>query len=183
MSQTTNQQIFNNISSNAFFKSQKEASNIFKKIQLFENAIGYDLDTEGFIVLHKGHQPAAIVAELPALLVIKRYGHAIEMLDESYSSGKEPDVRIDGLKYFDIRRIAHATRLAKRVDRDFQGVIQKGCKRIILHIDQSVNKSMVINALKDATKRRKGIIEVWLIFQNQLHYLDREVILKGNFIK
>ena len=183
MSQTTNQQIFNNIPSNAFFKSQKEASNIFKKIQLFENAIGYDLDTEGFIVLHKGHQPAAIVAELPALLVIKRYGHAIEMLDESYSSGKEPDVRIDGLKYFDIRQINHAKNLRNRMDKNFQGVVNKGCSNIIIDIVQNFDKNQVMNVIRDATKRNNGIKEIWLVYKNELYCLTRYLALNGGYIK
>ncbi len=70
---TKNEQSFENFEKDNYFKSNTiEALKRFKSLINYPSALGYDSDSNGFIVLHKGHQSGAIDFEMPVCLLLKK---------------------------------------------------------------------------------------------------------------
>ena len=59
-----NQQRFEEYSYSLYFKSNKTAINRFKCLERFVNALGFDEDSGGFIILHKTINPVVLKMKL-----------------------------------------------------------------------------------------------------------------------
>ena len=80
---TQNKHYFDNFSNTDYYKQNNlEAIKHFKSLPKFPNALGYDITSDGFIVIHKGHQSGALDFEIPACLILKDAGYAIELIEE-----------------------------------------------------------------------------------------------------
>ena len=65
-----------------YFKENSTAIGNFRSLLKFEEALGYDHKSGGFIVLHKHHSPSGIEDELPVCQVLKSQGFCVELVAE-----------------------------------------------------------------------------------------------------
>ena len=79
---TAHKLLFENLNA-THYTSAKEAVieyRIFK--HQFRTVLGYDEKTDGFVALQQGHQPGALLDELPTVAILKNNGHAVVLLNE-----------------------------------------------------------------------------------------------------
>ena len=79
----TNQSIFEAFDKNEYFTVQSEARYVFKILNLYAYAVGYDSDSHGYLVIHKGHSQGGLNDEIEAVLLLKQIGLGIALNDES----------------------------------------------------------------------------------------------------
>jgi hypothetical protein len=93
---TTNEQLFENLDDNHYTSARAA----IKEYSVFENdfqdVLGYNLLTGGSVALQKGHQPKALLDELPTAAILKSNGHTVILIDET-GKGKQLDCTIDGV--------------------------------------------------------------------------------------
>ena len=114
----TNKQKFDEYSDAIYFKSNEKAVKHFKEIKKFEQALGFDYDSGGFLILHKKHKPSGIVDEIPVCLVLKKLGFDILLIEEK-DNDKSVDVEISEFA-FEIKRLVRAENFRKAMLRHFQ---------------------------------------------------------------
>jgi hypothetical protein len=127
-----NQLIFQKIDKNNFFISNQDAFHVFKVLTFYKNALGYDGESDGFFVLHKGHSQGSLNDEIEAVLLLKQSGFGVFLNDESQNTGLEADVTLDGFIY-DIKRMRNAENPRRRILKNFEDTLRKGATGIILH--------------------------------------------------
>ncbi|MEQ1747659.1 MAG: hypothetical protein ABMA02_19680 [Saprospiraceae bacterium] len=174
----SNQQIFEEVSGEAYFKSNHDASKKIKDIICFPDILGYDPETKGFVVLHKNHSPSAILDEMPACQLLKNFGMGVFLLDETIGIFV-PDALIE-TRYFEIKRLHRAKNINGAVHSHFRNTYKKA-PNLVLHIDQVVNSNSLRTAIILATKLHSDIRSVWVIYSEGLWRLDRKIILRGTF--
>ena len=122
-----------------------------------------------------GHSPSAFEQEIPACLVLKKYGFRV-ILDDETAERATADAWIDHEK-FEIKQVAKAHNFKNAVAWQFRTAYKK-TRRLLLHVAQKANGEQVRRALFLASKRYPIDI-VWVIFEGKLYRFDRHSILKG----
>jgi hypothetical protein len=138
---TKNEQLFDNLDEKHYISAIDAVVEyrVFKR--QFEDVLGYDEKTDGFVALQKGHQPGALFDELPIVSVLKNYGHAVVLTDES-GTGKHVDCTIDDIPS-EIKLVVTFT--LRSFKEDFYSAYKKNAKRIVLKIlDDFVREDLII---------------------------------------
>ncbi len=106
MAKETNIDFFEALPDTEYFKDNKRASQKFRNIEAFANALGLDMDTSGFIALHHKHVDLALLQELPVCIILKNAGYGVVLMNEE-GIHQKADAQIDG-QLFEIKRISKA---------------------------------------------------------------------------
>ena len=173
-----NQQRFEEYSYSLYFKSNSTAINRFKCLERFANALGFDKDSGGFIILHKNHKPGGLENEIETCLILKNAGLGVVLVEE-FENEKSVDVQIDG-KIFEIKQILSRDNLRKCILRHFQRTYLK-TDNLILHIVQPIHENQLKGYIKEAAEMFPSIKRVWLIYRKQLRQLDRKKMLERKY--
>lgn len=125
--------------------------------------------SNGFLALQKGHQPHALVYELPLALILKNEGHAVILLDES-GKGKQVDATIDAV-LFEMKDMSHTVNYFERLKKNLRETLKKGCKNIVISIKgntsiESINAILHRLAHQPETKH---IDNIWFSFEGELY--------------
>ena len=126
-----NQQLFEEYSHVFYCKANKEAINRFKCLERFPDALGFDIESGGFIILHKNHKQGGLENEIDTCLILKKMGFGVVLIEE-FENDKSVDVLIEG-KVFEIKKLINGHNLRKSVQRHFQRTYLK-TGNLILHI-------------------------------------------------
>jgi Contact-dependent growth inhibition CdiA C-terminal domain len=164
---------FDNYPLHSYFKTNEKAEKHFKDLNKFPDALGYNIETNGFIVLHHKHQSGGILDEMGACIFLKNQGHGIELMMES-DFIPSPDVKIKEIT-FDIKNLKNATNLDNAIMMQFRRTYKKA-NNIVLHISQSINEVQLKTALRKASKFYSEIKMVWLIYNHHLFILNKEMM-------
>jgi hypothetical protein len=174
----TNQQIFEELSEFEYYKSNEQALKHIKNIKNYPDALGLDLETNGFVVFHKNHSPSALIDEMPACILLKNLGLGVILLDETVGIFV-PDAMIEA-RYFEIKRLSKSKNLNGSVHTHFRNTYKKA-DNLVLHVDQKVNPNSLRTAVMLATKLHPDIKSIWVIYLEKLWRLDRKVVINGDF--
>ncbi len=175
----TNLAHFDGLPAFDFFKNNAAAASAFRDIHFFpDDALGFDPDSEGFLVLHRGHSPSGLHSEIPGCLILKKLGFRVILIEE-LPNISSPDVLVDDIE-FEMKCIANAKRVDKSIDRAFSMCYKKS-GNLLLHLDQRAAPISVRNMIYSNAKIYGNIRHVWLIFRGQLWPMDRKKILERNF--
>jgi hypothetical protein len=141
---TNNKLLFENLDATHYTATQDAVSEyrIFKR--QFDSVLGYDSGTDGYVALQKGHQPGALVDELPCVQILKNNGHAVVLLNE-LGEGKHLDCTVDGVPS-EIKRVK--TFSLRSLKEDFYEAHKKGAKRIVIHITAQAERADLILVLR-----------------------------------
>jgi hypothetical protein len=134
------QLLLEDLQGEGYYISNDTAKFRFKELVNYPSALGIDEESNGYLVLHKGHQPGGIADEIKVCLILKKLGYKVELLDESAATGIEPDAKINGA-YYDIKRLYKTSNLLERLSRLFRKVTEMNIQKIVLHIDQKVKRN------------------------------------------
>lgn len=147
-------------------KSAIKKYEIFK--HEFKDVLGYDEDTDGCVVLQKGHQPGALLDELPITVFLKKAGHFVILLDET-GKGKQIDAFVDG-STFEMKNLRNATNAFQRIKKDCQSALSKGTNNVIIHVNIPLNREELIIILYRLARspQVKGLIKFWCILNGKL---------------
>jgi len=173
----TNRQIFDRLSDEFFLKSHQKAVRVFREIALFPNAIGFDDNSQGFLVLHRRHAPSGFEQEIPVCLFLKNLGCCVILVEETPHQ-KTADAEIDGV-VFEIKQVARAKNIQRAILRQFRTAYHK-CDNILLHIAQQTTINSIRSALKTGIKTYPSIKLVWIVFENRLYRFSRKNLQSGN---
>jgi hypothetical protein len=179
---TVNKILFENLAEKDFFKTNKDAKGRFRELVKHPNALGYDEAIGGYLVLHKGHQPGGIADEIEACLLLKRKGYSVLLMDESASTGTEPDVIVNG-KMYDIKRVHQTENLLNRLSKLFKKVEKMGIDKILLNFDQAVEMPDLVSALAETAARRSNVSEIILIVKGEVYDLTRAQMMARSWLK
>jgi hypothetical protein len=179
---TKNKLLFDNLNAQGYLTTHAEAKIRFKELSKHPNALGYDETTDGYLVLHKGHQPGGIADEIGACLLLKQKGYGVSLLDESESTGTEPDVTVNG-KTYDIKRVYLTENLTNRLSKLFKKVGKMGIGKIVLHIDQAVETPHLVAVLAETAARRSDVNEIILIVEGNIYELTRLQMMERGWLK
>jgi hypothetical protein len=179
---TVNKLLFEDLTMQGYFSTNREAKVRFKELSKHPNALGYDDETDGFLVLHKGHQPGGIADEIQACILLKQKGYSVSLMDESESTGTEPDVTVNG-KTYDIKRVYQTENLINRLSKLFKKVGKMGIDKIVLHIDQAVEIPALVAALAETAARRTNVNELILIVKGDVYELTRTQMMARSWLK
>lgn len=174
----TNLQIFEALDESQFFCSFERAARHFRDLRFFPDALGFDVESGGFLVLHRLHDEGAIFQELPVCILLKKLGHGIFLLPEDGVS-KSADAQINDW-IFEIKRISKAKKLDRAIEFHFRKTYRKS-GNILLHIDQDARPSSIRTAIMQNATDYPNIRHIWIVFQNRLTQLERKIVLKGEF--
>ena len=116
--------------------------------------------------MQHGHQPAALVDELPTVAILKNNGHAVILLDET-GMGKHLDCTVDGI-LSEIKRVK--TFSFRSIKEDFYEAHKKGAVRIIIHIATPIERTALATVLKRIAYNPlvNKIDDLFIIFENIL---------------
>lgn len=163
---TYNKLLFENLDTTHYTTTQDAVSEyrIFKS--QFDNVLGYDSETDGFVVLQKGHQPGALEDELLSVQILKNNGHAVILLNE-LGEGKHLDCTVDGVPS-EIKRVK--TFSVRSLKEDFYEAHKKGAKRIVLHITTQTERINLILVLKRIANNPfvNKLDDFFLIYEDKL---------------
>jgi hypothetical protein len=179
---TVSKLLFEDLEEKDFFTTNKEAKARFKELAKYPDALGYDEATGGYLVLHKGHQPGGIADEIQACLLLKCKGYGVVLMDESASTGTEPDVMVNG-KTYDIKRLYQTENLINRLSKLFKKVEKMGIDKIVLHIDQPVEMPDLVAVLAETAARRSNVSEMILIVKGEIYELTRAQMMTRTWLK
>ena len=59
-----NQQLFEQYSHSLYWKNNNGAINFFRSLENYPNALGFDKESGGFIILHKKHKTGGLESEI-----------------------------------------------------------------------------------------------------------------------
>ena len=140
---TANKLLFDDLD-NTHYKNAPDASKdyfVFKKY--FKESLGYDNQSGGYLALQKGHQPKALLDELPTALLLKKEGFAVVLLNET-GEGKKVDALIDGVasEIKDVKTLTY-----RSLKDDFKESLKKGAKRVVLVVNK-VDREVLKEILK-----------------------------------
>ena len=169
---------FENYSSHLYFKDNMDAFRQFRCLLKFEDALGYDTKSAGYIVLHKEHSPSGLEDEIPVCLILKSQGYTIELVSES-SEEQTADALLDNI-LFEIKRLKKGTDLAGGIQNHFRRA-KRQSENIILHIDHRVDISNLKRSIRKASIRYKNIKHLCLVYYTQVVELSRDEMQKGDF--
>jgi hypothetical protein len=177
---TVNELLFENLETEGYWTTTEAAKGRFKELTKYPDSLGYDVVTDGYLALHKGHQPGGIADEIQACLILKQKGYGVCLLDESSSTGIEPDVAVNS-KIYDIKRVYQTENLINRLSKLFKKVGKMGIDKIVLHIDQAVEMPYLVSVLAETAARRSNVSEVILIVRHTIYELTRVQMLQRNW--
>ena len=134
----------------------------------YQDALGFDVISNGFLALQKGHQPHALAYELPLALILKREGHAVILLDES-GKGKQIDATIDGV-LFEMKDMSHTVNYFERLKKNLRDTLKKGCKNVVISIkgNTSIESLNIILHRLAHQQETQPIDNVWFSFEDRL---------------
>jgi hypothetical protein len=169
---TINKLLFNNLNDTCYTNAQAASAEygIFK--YAFKYALGYDENSDGCIILQKGHQPAALIDELPITVLLKETGHFVVLLDES-GKGKQIDALIDG-SFFELKNLRNATNVFQRIKKDCQNALSKGAQNVIININVALNEAELKVILRRLAKspQVEKLKMFWCILDMELWKFD-----------
>lgn len=173
-----NREIFEELSLEEHFKSAEVAAKAFRDMAGFPNALGFDQQSGGFLVLHRRHAPSGFEYEIPVCVFLKTNGFRVVLVEE-LPNRKSIDAEIDGIS-FEIKQIARAKNFTRAVLHQLRHAYHK-CDNILLHIAQPVRGDQVRNALSAGLKIYPSIKQVWVVVNGRLYQLDRLTIFKRQY--
>ena len=178
-----NQKRFELFPSHSYFKSNESAEKTVKSMLHFPNALGYDKQSGGFIVLHHNHKANALTDELPVCIILKKIGFGIELIHEP-----DEQVTLDAIIYeiatattFEIKRLYKAKDLTNGILLIFRRSYKKA-KNLLLHVDMHIQPANLKRAIRKAHEKYRDIQVVWLVYRNQLTILDASMMQQGSYI-
>jgi Contact-dependent growth inhibition CdiA C-terminal domain len=169
---------FEKYPSHLYFKENINAIKQFRSLLNFEDALGYDHKSHGYIVLHKEHSPSGLHDEIPVCLILKSQGYTIELVSES-SEEQTADALMDNI-LFEIKRLKKGTDLSGGIQNHFRRA-KRQSENIILHIDHKVDISNLKRSIRKASVRYKNIKQLCLVYYTQIVELSRDEMQKGVF--
>ena len=165
---TTNELLFENLDYKHYTNAQSAISEYEVFRHEFKNVLGYDKITDGCLVLQKGHQPAALVDELPLAVFLKQAGHFVILLDES-RYGKQIDALVDGVT-FEIKNLRNATNVFQRIKKDCQSALSKGTENVVINMNVPLEAEDLILILHRLAKSPQvnGLKMFWCVLDSKL---------------
>lgn len=150
-----------------------DGENAKKEYFIFENnyldALGFDVLSNGFLALQKGHEPDALSYELPLALMLKKEGHAVILLDES-GKGKQIDATIDGI-LFEMKDMSHTINYFERLKKNLRSALKKGSTNIAISISGNIsleNIKVILHRLAHQPET-KFIENIWFTLDGVLY--------------
>ena len=161
-----NKLLFEDFDNAHYLKSNEAAKKDFKIITQFPNALGFDEESGGFVILHRQHAASGLEKELTACMRLRTEGYAVELLNENLGENIfAPDACISG-EVYEIKNVANATNLGRAIDKQFRFAYKKASK-ILLHIEQEATDSDIADALRRAAINRPTIKNIILLRGNE----------------
>ena len=173
-----NQQLFEEYSDSFYYKTNQEAIKHFKYLEKCPNALGFDKESGGFIILHKKHKAGGLISEIDTCIILKNAGFGVVLVEE-YENEKSVDVEIEG-KIFEIKQLVNTDNLTRAIQRHFQRTYLK-TNNLVLHIVQPIYENKLKGCLKEAAETFPSIKRVWLIYKNRIYQLDRKMIVNKKY--
>jgi hypothetical protein len=159
-------------------KTQEDAEAYFRVMSNFPKAVGFDKKSQGFLCIHKRHSPSGLENEIPACLILKKLGYAVEFCEE-YAHRQSYDALIDGIA-FEIKRLSKVKNLLNGITLHFRRTYEK-CPHLIIHIDQRVDASNLRRVIRQVSEEYQEIRKLLLIYRYKVVLLDREMMKKANY--
>jgi hypothetical protein len=173
-----NLQIFEELSPDDYCKTYQIAERRFKSLLKFPDSVGFDEQSQGFLVIHKNHADAALIQEIPACLILKKLGFRVILKSES-GNQKSVDSKINDL-YFEIKRISESTNIMNAIKFQFRTTHHKS-DNILVDINQRISVESLKSALILAAKKFTTIRRIWLIYQSNLYQFERKKVASNKF--
>jgi hypothetical protein len=172
---TQNKHHFDNFDIDKYYKEDSlEATKHFKSLSNFPNALGYDVASDGFVVIHKGHQSGALDFEIPACLILKDAGYAVELIEEP-SEILSADAIVNDV-VFEIKQIINATNLTRAMERHFRRSYKKS-ENMLLHVAKDMSEIELKKALRKAAFNYPAIKKMILVYNSRAVELTRNQLL------
>lgn len=173
-----NREKFDSYSEDSYFKTNEKAEKRFRCINEFPEALGFDDESGGYIVLNKKHKPGGLADEIPVCLILKKLGLGVELIAED-GAGKVLDVAIAEMTY-EIKRMRQTKNLLNSVTLIFR-LTYKKASRLIFHVDTKVEPSSLKRALRIVSEKYGQIKIVGIIYEGKLIVLNKEDLKEGNY--
>ena len=177
MSQQNRKQ-FDNYSDDSYYKTNEKAVKRFRCLYQFPEALGFDDESGGYIILNKKHKPGGLHDEIPVCLILKKLGLGIELISED-EIGKVLDVTISEISY-EIKRIKQTKNLLNSVTVIFRATYKKA-KRLIFHIDTKIEPNNLKRALRIVSEKYGQIKIVWIVYEGKLTILNKDDLREGKY--
>jgi hypothetical protein len=165
-------------SNDEYYKDSQKAVVYFRSVIKYEDALGYDIKSDGYLVLHKQHSPSGLENEIPVCLILKKRGVGVELIAESITI-KSGDVAIQNI-IFEIKRLKKGTNLSGGIQNHFRRAKEQS-ENLILHIDHKVDTSNLKRSIRNAAVKYKNIKFLMLVYLEFVIELRRDDMLSGQF--
>ncbi len=151
---------------------------VFRDMAQHMNSLGFDDESNGFLVLHRRHAPSGFEQEIPVCVFLKKRGFGV-LLVEEFPHQKSVDAEIDGVR-FEIKQVALAKNFSRAVLHQFRTAYHK-CDNILLHIAQPASSAVLRSTLIAGFKTYPSLKLVWVVFKKELYQIDRKTARSGKF--
>ena len=146
-----------------------------------DDAIGYDPNSGGAIILHEGHQPDTLNRELPAAIALRKQGWLVWLLDEAKKAKGKPDAIIND-QFVEMRQIRDAENFTKRFSKHIEGAL-KNSENVLIHIAQEVTAATLLKAVRENALRRPALHTLYIVWKNETYRLTRAQMLEADWLK
>ena len=152
----------------------------FRKLDAFKEVIGFDEDSQGWVVVNKYHAVSGLFDELPTCAILKKQGFRVELIAESNKTISADAFVNDEL--YEMKRVSSAINLPRAIEKQLRLAYKKS-ENIVLHIDQPIDPNLLVAALRKAVFNHSGIKKVLLVWENKIRILTQQEILASVWLK
>jgi Contact-dependent growth inhibition CdiA C-terminal domain len=150
----------------------------YRKLEMYEDVLGFDTDSYGWVAVHKKHSISGLFDELATCRILKKKGYAVELIEES-SKLASVDALING-ELYEMKRVSSATNLPRAIEKQIR-LAYKKADNVVLHIDQPIEKGVLVAALRKAVYNHKGIKNILLMWDDNIKLLSEKDILDSQW--
>ena len=173
--------LFENIDANDYAKDFETLQKFgFRKLDAYKDAIGFDEQSQGWVVVHKHHAISGLFDELPTCLILKSQGYHTELIEES-NHLSSADAFVNG-ELYEMKRVSAATNLPRAIEKQLRMAYKKS-ENVLLHVDQPIENAVLVAALRKAVFNHPKVKKVLLIWENNIRLLTQQEILDRSWLK
>jgi hypothetical protein len=145
----------------------------YRKLEMHEDVLGFDDDSQGWVAVHRKHAASGLFDELATCRILKSKGYGVELIEESAQLASV-DAFIGG-ELYEMKRVSSATNLPRAIEKQIR-LAYKKADNVVLHIDQPIEKEVLVAALRKAMYNHKGIKKILLIWEDNIKLLSSKEI-------
>jgi hypothetical protein len=150
----------------------------YRKLEMYEDVLGFDIDSNGWVAVHRRHSVSGLFDELATCRILKKKGYSVELIEESAEIASV-DALING-ELYEMKRVSSATNLPRAIEKQIR-LAYKKAENVVLHIDQPIEKKALVAALRKAMYNHKGIKNVLLMWDDNIKLLSEKDILNSQW--